>query len=50
MLLFKTSSRLKTHLCTIIQAECEVLLFGLEILHSMEVNHIKAFGDSLMVV
>jgi len=28
----------------------EALLFGLEILQSMEVKHVEAFGDSLLVV
>ena len=32
------------------QAEYETLLFGLEILFSMEVNHVEAYGDSLLVV
>jgi hypothetical protein len=32
------------------QAECEVFLFGLGILQSMEVKYVEAFGDSLLVV
>jgi ribonuclease HI len=36
--------------CTNNQAEYEALLFGLEILSSMKVRHVEAFGDSLLVV
>jgi hypothetical protein len=32
------------------QAEYEALLFGLEILESMDIKHVEAFGDSLLVV
>jgi ribonuclease HI len=32
------------------QAEYEAFLFGLEILASMKVGHVEAFGDSLLVV
>ena len=32
------------------QVEYETLLFGLEILQSMGVKHVEAFGDSLLVV
>jgi hypothetical protein len=32
------------------QAEYEVLLFGLELLNCMGVKHVKAFGDSQLVV
>jgi hypothetical protein len=46
---FETSSWLNYY-CTNNQAEYEALLFGLEILHSMEVKHVEAFGDSLLVV
>jgi hypothetical protein len=46
---FEASSRL-SHYCTNNQAEYEALLFGLEILASMKVRHVEAFGDSLLVV
>ena len=36
--------------CTNNQGEYEALLFGLEILQSMGVKHVKDFGDSLLVV
>ena len=36
--------------CTNNQVEYEVLLFGLELLQSMGVKHVEAFGDSLLVV
>jgi ribonuclease HI len=49
MVLSATSSRLN-YLCTNIQAEYHALLFGLEILQSIEVKHAEAFGDSLLVV
>jgi hypothetical protein len=32
------------------QAEYEAILFGLQILSSMSVKHVEAFGDSLLVV
>jgi ribonuclease HI len=38
------------YFCTNNQAKYEALLFGLEILASMKVRHVKAFGDSLLVV
>jgi ribonuclease HI len=44
-----TSSRLKTYF-TNNQAEYEALLFGLELLNCMGVKHVKAFGDSQLVV
>jgi ribonuclease HI len=46
---FDFSSRLKTF-CTNNQAEYEALLFGLELLNCMGVKHVKAFGDSQLVV
>jgi ribonuclease HI len=46
---FDFSSRLKTY-CTNNQAEYEALLFGLELLNFMGVKHVKAFGDSQLVV
>jgi ribonuclease HI len=39
-----------SHFCTNNQAKCEALLFVLEILASMKVRHVEAFGDSLLVV
>jgi ribonuclease HI len=38
------------YFCTNNQAEYEAILFGLQILSSMAVKHIEAFGDSLLVV
>ena len=32
------------------QVEYEALLFGLEFLQSMGMEHVEAFGDSLLVV
>jgi hypothetical protein len=46
---FDFSSRLKTY-CTNNQAEYEALFFGLELLNCMGVKHVKAFGDSQLVV
>jgi ribonuclease HI len=46
---FEMASRLE-YFCTNNQAEYAVLLFDLEILESMYVKHVKAFGDSLLVV
>jgi ribonuclease HI len=46
---FDFSSRLKTY-CNNNQAEYEALLFGLELLNRMGVKHVKAFGDSQLVV
>jgi ribonuclease HI len=46
---FDFSSRLTTY-CTNNQAEYEALLFGLELLDYMVVKHMKAFGDSPLVV
>jgi ribonuclease HI len=38
------------HYCTNNQAEYEAILLGLQILSSMDVKHVEAFGDSLLVV
>ena len=46
---FESSCRLE-YFCTNNQAEYEALLFGLELLQSMGVKHVIAFGDSLLVV
>jgi ribonuclease HI len=46
---FDFSSQLKTY-CTNNQAEYEALLFGLELLNCTGVKHVKAFGDSQLVV
>jgi ribonuclease HI len=43
------SSRLDFH-CTNNQTEYEALLFGLIMLRSMRVQHVEAYGDSLLVV
>jgi ribonuclease HI len=39
-----------SYFCTNNQAEYEALLFWLEILASMKVRDVEAFGDSLLVV
>jgi ribonuclease HI len=46
---FEMSSRLE-YFCSNNQVEYEALLFGLEILESMGVKNVEAFGDSLLVV
>jgi ribonuclease HI len=46
---FDFASRLKSY-CTNNQAEYEALLFDLELLSCMGVKHVKAFGDSQLVV
>jgi ribonuclease HI len=46
---FDFSSRLKTY-CNNNQAKYEALLFGLEPLSCMRVRHVKAFGDSQLVI
>jgi hypothetical protein len=46
---FELSSRLE-YFCTNNQVEYEALLFTLEILESMGVNHVEAFGDSVLIV
>jgi ribonuclease HI len=38
------------HDCTNNQTEYDALLFGLEILRDMGVEHVEAYGDSLLVV
>jgi ribonuclease HI len=46
---FDFSSRLKAY-CTNNHAKYEDLLFGLELLSGMGVKHVKAFGDSQLVI
>ena len=46
---FEFSNRLEEY-CTNNQVEYEALLFGSEILQSMSVKHVEAFGDSLIIV
>jgi ribonuclease HI/transposase InsO family protein len=46
---FETSVQIE-HFCTNNQAEYEALLLGLQILESMDVKHVEAYGDSLLVV
>jgi ribonuclease HI len=46
---FDFSSRLDFY-CTNNQAQYEALLFSLELLQSMGVKHMLAFGDSQLVV
>jgi hypothetical protein len=36
--------------CTNNQAEYEDIMFGLQFISSMSIKHVKAFGDSLLVV
>jgi ribonuclease HI len=43
------ASRLE-YFCTNNEAEYEALLFILEILESMDVKHVEAFDDSVLVV
>jgi ribonuclease HI len=38
------------YFCTNNQAEYEAILLGLQVLSSMGMKHVKAFGDSLLVV
>jgi ribonuclease HI len=47
--IFEQSAHLE-YFCTNNQAEYETILLGLQILSSMGVKHVKAFGDSLLVV
>jgi ribonuclease HI len=47
--IFEQSVRLK-YFCTNNQAEYEAILFGLQVLSSMGVKHVEAFGDSLLVM
>jgi hypothetical protein len=46
---FEMASRLE-YFYTNNQAEYEALLFSLEILESMDVKHVEAFSDSLLIV
>src|SRR5664279_3641497 len=46
---FEASCRLD-YFCTNNQAESEALLFGLKLLVDAGVSHIKAYGDSLLIV
>jgi hypothetical protein len=46
---FDFSSQLKTY-CTNNQVKYEALLFGLELLNYMGVKHVRAFGDSRLVI
>jgi hypothetical protein len=46
---FEQSAHLE-YFCTNNQAEYEVILLGLQILSSMGIKHVEAFGDSLLVV
>jgi ribonuclease HI len=46
---FEMASRLE-YFCTKNQVKHEARLFGLEILESMDVKYVKAFGDSLLIV
>jgi ribonuclease HI len=46
---FEQSVRLE-YFCTNYQAEYEAILLGLQILSSIGVKHVEAFGDSLLVV
>jgi ribonuclease HI len=47
--IFEQSARLE-YFCTNNQAEYEAILLGLQILSSMGIKHIEAFGGSLLVV
>ena len=46
---FEFSNQLEEY-CTNNQVEYEALLFGSEILQSMGMKHVEAFGDSILVV
>ena len=46
---FETSARLE-YFCTNNEAEYEAILLGLQILSSMDVRRVEAFGDSLLAV
>jgi ribonuclease HI len=46
---FEQSVRLE-YFCTNYQAEYEAILLGLQILSSIGVKHVEAFGDSMLVV
>jgi ribonuclease HI len=47
--IFEQSVRLE-YFCTNNQAKYEAILLGLQVLSSMGVKHVEAFGDSLLVV
>jgi ribonuclease HI len=47
--IFEQSVRLE-YFCTNNQVEYEAILLGLQILSSMGVKHVEAFGDSLLVM
>jgi hypothetical protein len=47
--IFEQSVHLE-YFCTNNQAEYEAILLGLQVLSSMGVKHVEAFGDSLLVV
>jgi ribonuclease HI len=47
--IFEQSVRLK-YFCTNNQAEYEAILLGLQVLSSMGMKHVEAFGDSLLVM
>ena len=47
--IFEFSNRLEEK-CTNNEVDYETLLFGLDFLQSMDVKHVEAFGDSLLVV
>jgi ribonuclease HI len=46
---FETSAHIE-YFCTNNQAKYEVILLGLQILSSIGVKHVEAFGDSLLVM
>jgi ribonuclease HI len=47
--IFEQSVRLE-YFCTNNQAEYEAIILGLQILSSMNMKHVKAFGDTLLVM
>jgi hypothetical protein len=47
--IFEQSVRLERY-CTNNQAEYDAIMLGLQILSSMGIKHVMAFGDSLLVV
>jgi ribonuclease HI len=47
--IFETSAHLQ-HFCTNNQAEYKDILLGLQILSSIGVKYVEAFGDTLLVV
>jgi ribonuclease HI len=48
-IIFETSVRLE-YFCTNNQSKYEVIMLGLQILSSMDVKHVEAFSDFLLVV